>query len=92
MQYFPIRLPSQTMRDCVYDALKSHNIFARKYFYPLCSSSTHYTRRYRGMPFPTAEACSSTVLCLPFHSGVSPPAVTAIIEILARCAHKLDAA
>lgn len=59
-------------RDDVYENLKRKDIFARKYFHPICTDF----EPYRGYPVhsvrdePHVHKVKSQVLCLPFHSGV----------------------
>ncbi len=74
-QYFQIRIDARVFgrsRDDVYEGLKKREIYARKYFHPICTDFTPY----RGSPIislgttPVVETIKSQVLCLPFHSGV----------------------
>jgi dTDP-4-amino-4,6-dideoxygalactose transaminase len=74
-QYFPIQIDSNIFgrtRDDLYNGLKERDIFSRKYFHPICTDF----EPYRGFPIHTArplpyvQEVKSTVLCLPFHSGV----------------------
>jgi dTDP-4-amino-4,6-dideoxygalactose transaminase len=59
-------------RDAVYEGLKRFNIFARRYFYPLCSEAPHY----RNLPsaatenLPVAYRISRQVLALPYYSDL----------------------
>ncbi|MBN9601530.1 MAG: DegT/DnrJ/EryC1/StrS family aminotransferase [Afipia felis] len=70
-------------RDDIYDALKASNIFARKYFHPICTDF----QPYRHLPIVSTRAIphvtevKSRVLCLPFHSGVSEDAVSVIADV-----------
>jgi dTDP-4-amino-4,6-dideoxygalactose transaminase len=75
-QYYLIRIDQDQFgrhRDEIKVELERHNIFCRKYFYPLC---TDYDV-YRHLPIistkhkPYAEIAKNQVLCLPFHSGVN---------------------
>lgn len=86
-QYFVIRIDERAFgcsRDIVFDELKRFNVFARKYFYPLC---TDYAC-YRGLPsaapgrLPVARAVAEQVLCLPLYGKLPLPAVDAICEIV----------
>lgn len=90
-QYFPLIIDETQYgrtRDDIYDALKVSNIFARKYFHPICTDF----KPYRHLPIVSARAIShvtemkSRVLCLPFHSGVSEEAVAVIADVFhGRC-------
>lgn len=74
-QYFPVVIDPLLFgrtRDDVYESLKAKEIFARKYFHPICTDFEPY-RGYkihsvRNAPY--VEKVKSQVLCLPFHSGV----------------------
>ncbi|EIG63514.1 DegT/DnrJ/EryC1/StrS aminotransferase family protein [Bradyrhizobium sp. WSM1253] len=61
-------------RDDLYVELKLKNVFARKYFHPICTDFGPY----KGWPVhttretPYVEEVKSRVLCLPFHNGVLP--------------------
>lgn len=86
MQYFPIYFDSRTQRDTAYDTLRAHNIFSRKYFYPLCTENRAYVHRFSSDAFPVAKMASERVLCLPMHSGVDGLAMHALTSLLARLA------
>lgn len=86
-QYFVVRIDERLFgqtRDYVYDEFKKYNIFARKYFYPLCSDYTCY----RQLPsaadedLPVATKISHEVLSLPFFGGLSIADVEKICLIL----------
>jgi dTDP-4-amino-4,6-dideoxygalactose transaminase len=74
-QYFRVCIDPRLFgrsRDDIYLGLKKKEIFARKYFHPICSDFESY-RNYpihsaRNAPY--VETIKSQVLCLPFHSGV----------------------
>lgn len=74
-QYFRVCIDQHLFgrsRDDIYLGLKKREIFARKYFHPICTDFESY-RNYpihsvRDVPY--VEAIKSQVLCLPFHSGV----------------------
>lgn len=75
-QYYMIRVDPIAFgatRDDVYTNLKDRQIFARKYFSPICTDFDCY----RGETIhsihdrPMAERVKDMVLCLPFHSGVT---------------------
>ncbi|WP_334312512.1 DegT/DnrJ/EryC1/StrS family aminotransferase [Leisingera sp. SS27] len=74
-QYFPVVINPHRFgrtRDDIYNALNEKQIFARKYFHPICTDFEPYRHMpiisHRNRPF--AEEVKSQVLCLPFHSGV----------------------
>lgn len=85
-QYFPLVIDEARFgrsRDDIYNALKSRNIFARKYFHPICTDFQPYRHlpivSTRAVPYVTEV--KSRVLCLPFHSGVSDDAVSVIADV-----------
>lgn len=85
--YFPILIEKDKFgksRDEVYEQFKTHNIFSRRYFYPLISQFP----TYRGLEsakkgkLPVAESLSEKVLCLPLYSDLSERKVTKIVHVL----------
>jgi dTDP-4-amino-4,6-dideoxygalactose transaminase len=85
--YFPILVePNYPMRrDELYEKLKSENIFARRYFYPLISDFP----MYRSMPsadpsnLPNATSIASKVLCLPIYPQLEMNDVHRIVNVIA---------
>ena len=84
-QYFPIRIAhAHITRDDLFGALRRYNIYARKYFYPLCSEYSCY----RMLPsahrsyLPVAHKVASEVLCLPFYGALSHDEVHRISDII----------
>ena len=84
--YFPVLVqPGYLLsRDGLYQKLKNHNIFARRYFYPLISDFP----MYRGMPsahrdlLPVATAAAHQVLCLPIYPALTLQDQQRVIEIV----------
>lgn len=84
--YFPILVqPDYPLsRDALYQTLKDHNIYARRYFYPLISDFP----MYRGMPsaqrgnLPVAASASAKVLCLPIYPALQPQEQQRVIDII----------
>ena len=84
--YFPILVepPYSLSRDALYERMKEHGIFARRYFDPLISEFP----MYRGMPsakrenLPVAGAAAQQVLCLPIHPGLDDREVERIAWIV----------
>lgn len=84
--YFPILVePDYPLsRDALYQKLKDHNIFSRRYFYPLISDFP----MYRGLPsatrnnLPIATEAAQKVLCLPIYPALSKQDQKRIINIL----------
>jgi dTDP-4-amino-4,6-dideoxygalactose transaminase len=85
--YFPILINKQQYgmtRDEVFETLKLHNIYGRRYFYPLISQFP----TYRGLPsaraenLPVAESVAEQVLCLPIYSELNLNYVYKICSLL----------
>lgn len=90
--YFPILIEKERFgmsREELYVELKSHNIFARRYFYPLISNFPSY----RTLPsaskenLPIANKIAKKVLCLPIYGALEKENVLRICEII-KNAHK----
>ena len=86
-QYFPILIDGREFgksRDDVYDELKKHNIYTRRYFYPLISQFP----TYKGLPsasaanLPTAENITKQILCLPIYPDLELEIVEKVCQIL----------
>ena len=88
-QYFPILIDSkkyERSRDEVYEELKKHNIFTRRYFYPLISQFPTY-RSLSSATFenlPVAEKVTKEVLCLPIYPNLSNNHIIIICKIIRR--------
>jgi dTDP-4-amino-4,6-dideoxygalactose transaminase len=85
--YFPVRIGADypEQRDALYERLKSHNIFARRYFYPLLSDMP----MYRGLPsaapelLPAASQAAREILCLPIFPDMPHEEVERVAAIVA---------
>ncbi len=71
-------------RDHVHSEFKKFNIFARKYFHPLCSNYDYYNQlpSADANNLPTANKIAHEVLSLPFYGDLGPDAVEKICKIL----------
>jgi len=79
-QYFPIRIRDRS-RDEVNEHLKKHNVYPRKYFYPLCSDFAHF--KYLNSNLPNSKKVSEEILCLPYYGDLTKDDVEKICSILA---------
>lgn len=85
--YFPIFIDSQKYghsRDELFTMLKEHNIFARKYFYPLISEFEVY-KNYPSAKkenLPVAKKLAEEVLCLPMYAFMEDNDIRKIIRII----------
>ena len=84
--YFPILVDSSypLSRDEVFDRLRSHGIFARRYFYPLISEFPMYRALPSAKASNLAEAhrLASRVICLPIYPGLADSVINKIGELL----------
>jgi len=87
--YFPILVDEQKYgmsRDALYEKMQQHNIYGRRYFYPLISDFP----TYKGLPsaktdnLPVATKVASQVICLPMHHELSEEHVNYIIDLIAK--------
>lgn len=86
-QYYVIRIDEEKFgrsRDYVYDAFKEYNVFARKYFHPLCSEYTCYRQLSSAAPekLPVAVKVGNEVLSMPMYGGLKEADVRKICGIL----------
>jgi len=85
--YFPIFVDSERYnltRDELYEKLKSKNIFARRYFYPLITDFAPY-RDYPSAArknLPIANRFADTVICLPMHHELTERDVENVVHLL----------
>ncbi len=72
--YFPILVESQypLSRDELYERLKRHGFYCRRYFYPLITDFPPYRTLPSAQPdrLTHAREISRKVLCLPIHGGI----------------------
>ncbi len=84
--YFPILIGDEypLSRDELYDLLKSHNIFARRYFYPLISEFGAYKNSSLCISHDinTALNMSFKVLCLPMYPELDEQNLARIVSII----------
>lgn len=85
--YFPVLVDEAEYgraRDELYEELKRHGIFGRRYFYPLVSQFP----TYRGLPsaqpgnLPVAERVAEQVICLPIYPHLPHDDVRRIVDII----------
>jgi len=85
--YFPILIDREAYgesRDDVYYRLRKHNIYGRRYFYPLISQFPPY----RGLPsakaenLPVATRVSEQIICLPIYPDLDMGTLQLIVEII----------
>ena len=85
--YFPIFINAEEYgmtRDELYFKMKEHNVFGRRYFYPLISTFSTYRGLDSANPDnpPIATQMSNNVICLPMHHALSENEVEYILQII----------
>jgi dTDP-4-amino-4,6-dideoxygalactose transaminase len=73
--YFPVFVNKDKYgmsRDELYEKLKTHNIYGRRYFYPLISTFSPYRDLSSARPenLPVATKLADMVLCLPIYADL----------------------
>ena len=86
-QYYVVRIDEKIFgrsRDFVYDELRKYNVFARKYFHPLCSEFTCYRQLNSSNPanLPVANIVGQQVLSLPMYGELAEDDVRKICAII----------
>lgn len=84
--YFPVLVEPEypLSRDALYQKLREHNTFARRYFYPLISDFP----MYRGLPsaqparLPVAQRAAGQVLCLPIYPAMSDSDLERVVDLI----------
>lgn len=85
--YFPVFIKAEEYkmsRDALYELLKTHNIYGRRYFYPLISSFSTYKDldSAKLSNLPVANMLANEVLCLPIYADLKLDDVKRIINII----------
>ena len=90
--YFPVLINGDypISRDALYQSLKDHGVFARRYFYPLISEFPLYRGLSSAKPSnrPVATDIANRVLCLPIYPALSDLDVTRIVALLEKAGFK----
>ena len=86
--YFPVRVEDDYPldRDGLHERLREHDIYARRYFYPLISSFPMYAGLPSADPkrLPAAVDAAARVLCLPIYPGLTQEEQALIIDLIER--------
>ncbi len=86
--YFPVLVQEDypLSRDGLYHKLREHNIYARRYFYPLISDFPMYRGLTSADPgnLPVAVKAAAQVLCLPIYPALSEDEQQRVVEIIRR--------
>jgi len=85
--YFPVFIEESLYgisRDELYQKLKQHNIFGRRYFYPLISNLPSYSNlpSSKKTNLPVANRMAEQVICLPIYPELRDREVTKICNVI----------
>ncbi len=83
--YFPIVVDEKAFghtRDEIQEMLAAHNIFARKYFYPLTNRMECYAGKYENADVPVARWTADRVLTLPMSASLELSDVDRICDLI----------
>jgi len=91
--YFPILIDKEKFgktRDEVYEHLKRHNIYGRRYFYPLISQFPAYKGLESAQPgkMTVAERVAEEVLCLPIYPDLKEQDVELVCSLIKSFGHQ----
>lgn len=87
--YFPIFVDEEKYgmsRDELYFKMREHNVYGRRYFYPLISTFSTYRGLHSSHPdnLPVATRIANQVICLPMHHALSYEDIQRIIELIVK--------
>ena len=82
--YFPILVADnyKMARNELYDYLIKHNIYPRKYFYPLTSDQACFRNKYKYVKLEYARILADRVLVLPFYEKIKMEDIQKISELV----------
>ena len=81
--YMPVLFEGfRLTRDEAFAQLARHDVFARKYFYPLTTAFSCYAGRFDPALTPVALAASERVLTLPLYAELTPADVDRVCDAL----------
>lgn len=69
-------------RDELYRRLREHNIYARKYFFPLTPDQACYKGKYREIELIHARELAERVLTIPFYADIEEKTIKEIVSLL----------
>lgn len=85
--YFPIFVDASAYgmtRDELFERMKLHGVYGRRYFYPLISTFLPYSNLPSAAPdnLPIAHKLADEVICLPLHHALSLVDVEKVIRVV----------
>ena len=87
--YFPIFVDEEKYgmsRDALYFKMREHNVYGRRYFYPLISTFSTYRGLHSSNPdnLPVATRIANQVICLPMHHALSDEDIQRTIDLIVK--------
>jgi len=79
--YYPILLENEEILLAIKEELETHEIFPRRYFFPLLSDLDYIEN---GVELPVAKDVSKRILCLPLYNGLSKEEQKMIARLMLR--------
>jgi dTDP-4-amino-4,6-dideoxygalactose transaminase len=84
--YYPVLVTADFPldRDGLYEALKKHGVFSRRYFYPLISDFPMYKKLPSSASenLPVATKIAKQILCLPIYPGLKESQLDEIVTLV----------
>lgn len=84
--YFPILVTEdyRMSRDALYEFMKTQNVFARRYFYPLITDFEPYKDYPSATPayLPVANRLANQVICLPIHHSLTDEDIERVLNCI----------
>lgn len=77
-----VRKDYVTSRNELYDLLRAHHIYARKYFYPLTSDQACFKNQYKKVGLENARRLAEQILILPLYEKLKLCQMDEIINVI----------
>ena len=91
--YIPVEVDEKEFgisRDELYEGLKSYNVYARRYFYPLICDYACYKHVAVNDPLVIARGVAERILTLPIYSDLSSDSVNRICDMITELGSQSD--
>lgn len=79
-------------RDDLYSRLRTYNVIARRYFYPIIPDFSCYRSMFRGVQLPVARSVAARILTLPLYSDLRIDDVERICDMVEYFHHEARSA
>lgn len=91
--YFPVLFDGiKVSRNQIHEELKNHNIYTRKYFYPLTNDTDYFNSKFTSNHTPVAQEISEKILTLPIYADLELETVDRICNIIKNQINSLNSA